>query len=170
MYKRQGEFYAAGFDSNRGLLLKPCVATLTDIAGELPQGGLLLGTGAQAILAASRRQDIGLSSAGSLPVAANFVWLAVNLGVVDAVPSPLYLRAPDAKPQSVPLRRATALRFQSAPAAAAELLSSIYAEAFDAAWSADEFASLLATPGSEAVIALEQDEPCLLYTSPSPRD
>lgn len=156
---RNGEVYAASFDGDRNPLRAPHVARVSDVLPELPPSGMLLGTAAQAILAASGRHDVNVSSAGNLPVVARFAHLAAKAGTPTAMPSPLYLRSPDAKPQSAPLRRAAHLAFQHADAAVAPLLASFHAEAFDTAWSEAEFTSLLAMPGAEAMIALEQDEP-----------
>lgn len=156
---RNGEVYAARFDGKRNLLEKPCVARTSEVLDERAPSPLLLGAAAQAVLTASGRKGIHVSSSCNLPVAAHFAYLAAAAPIPDAMPSPLYLRAPDAKPQSVPLRRAVNLTFRSADASAAPLLASMHAEAFDIAWSPTEFKSLLAMPNAEAVIALEQDEP-----------
>ncbi len=71
---RNDEVYAASFDADRTLISGPCIkaATLVD----LPAHGLVIGTAAYAVLAASGRSDVDASSAGDLPVAANFARLA----------------------------------------------------------------------------------------------
>ncbi len=156
---RNAEVYAASFDGSRRLIAQPCVIADGHALKLLPPSGLLLGSGAQKVLTSSTRTDIRISSASGLPDAKQFVHLATQGPAPASMPAPLYLRAPDAKPQSVPLRRATALSFHKADAPAAPLLSSMHAETFDTPWSTAEFSALLATPGAMASIALEQDEP-----------
>lgn len=156
---RNGEVYAGRFNADRSVLLPPCVMTIAAAAHCLSSGDMLLGTAAQTVLAASGRADVALSAASNLPAAANFARIASVGPAPSVMPAPLYLRAPDARPQVAPLRRATSLVFQSAGPAAAPLLASLHAEAFDTAWSDSEFADLLAMPGAEATIASEQEEP-----------
>ena len=156
---RNAQVYAASFDGNRRLAMAPCVLSAREALDHLPVSGLLLGTAAETALAMSDRTDIQVSPASNLPAAATFARLVAEADAPTAMPPPLYLRAPDAKPQGVPLRRASSLDFQRAETSAAALLSSMHTEAFDTAWSAAEFAALLATPGAAAVIAVEQGEP-----------
>ena len=155
---RNNEVYAALFDPARFRLAPPHINTAKDATAGLASRSRILGTAADAVMAASGRNDFVKSQALPFPDAARFAYLAAHLPDTG-MPQPLYLRAPDAKPQSVPLRRATALSFQKADASAAPLLSSIHAETFDTPWSTAEFAALLATPGAMATMALEQGEP-----------
>ena len=156
---RNAQVYAASFDGGRRLAVAPCVLSAGEALDHLPTSGLLLGTATETLLAVSGRADIQVSPASSLPIAATFARLAATAAAPTSMPPPLYLRAPDAKPQALALRRATSLAFQPAEAHDAPLLSSMHAEAFDASWSAAEFAALLSTPGAAAVIAVEQGEP-----------
>ena len=156
---RNGEVYAALFDGRGHQLIPPRVMTRAEVGGYLPPSGLLLGTAAQSVLAASGRNDLRISPAGNLPVARVFAGLAAVSEIPAAMPSPLYLRSPDAKPQSAPLRRAASLVFRQVNPTGATVLAAMHAEAFDTGWSADEFAKLLAMPGAKVVIASEYDEP-----------
>ncbi len=156
---RNAQVYAARFDGGRHLQMAPCELSAGEALDHLPTSGLLLGTAAETLAAVSGRADIQVSPASNLPIAATFSRLAADVSTPTSMPSPLYLRAPDAKPQALILRRATTLAFQPAEAHDAPLLSFMHAEAFDAPWSATEFASLLATPGASAVIAVELGEP-----------
>jgi ribosomal-protein-alanine N-acetyltransferase len=113
---------------------------------------------AQAVIAASGRSDLLLSTAGDLPVAAHFARFAAG-AIPSGMPLPLYLRAADAKPQQAPLRKAGALAIETVSVAAAQLLAELHAEAFEDGWSAAAFEELLRTPGAVAVIAREGAEP-----------
>lgn len=155
---RNDEVYAACFDAERNLIAAPQVTTAAHAAALAPAGSLVLGTAAQAVVAASDRTDLIVSSAGDLPAAAQFAPLAAT-AVAGDMPSPLYLRAPDAKPQSTPLRKLATLTIETAGVAAAELLSQMHGEIFDEGWSSTSMADLLATPGTRAMMALEAGEP-----------
>lgn len=155
---RNEEVYAAMFDSGRRMIKAPHVATAVAMAEDIPSETLVLGTGAAALFAASGRNDLGRSHAGDLPVAAQFARLAVAR-VPGAMPSPLYLRAADAKPQTSPLRKISNLTIQIAGAAASTLLSALHCEIFADGWTANSFADMLETPGTDAAIATEGSEP-----------
>lgn len=155
---RNDEIYAAAFDARLHAIAKPCITGAAAAAVDMPSETLVLGTAAQAVIAASGRDDLVLSQAGSLPVAAHFAPLAMN-AVPGDMPSPLYLRAPDAKPQSSPLRKLSVLSIESVGPAAAELLSELHGECFEEAWSAQSFAAMFAAPGTEATIASDAGQP-----------
>lgn len=155
---RNAEVYAARFDSARRLVSGPEVTTVSRAAEGLAPETLILGTAAAAVLAEHGGAGLRPSSAPALPVAARFARLAAAASP-GAMPAPLYLRAPDAKPQSAPLRKASALRFEEALLPAAELLAVMHAEAFEEGWTAQSLEELLRTPGAAADIALEFDEP-----------
>ena len=155
---RNGEIYAAGFDAERNPIFAPRITTPAAIAKDLPANALIIGSAARAVLRESGRSDLLLSSAGDFPVASKFAHLAVT-APAGAMPAPLYLRAPDAKPQSAPLRKADDLVFQNVSEPAAPLLAAIHAEAFEYCWSAADFEDLLRMPGAQATIALDLDQP-----------
>ena len=155
---RNDEIYAASFDAGGQQIAAPYVTTAEKAGVEAAAGAIVLGTAAQAVVAASGRKDLVLSAASHLPVAAQFAAIAAGL-IPGAMPSPLYLRAPDAKPQQMALRKIGELNIETADASASSILSELHNEVFDEGWSADAFTDLLRTPGAEAIIALERGEP-----------
>lgn len=155
---RNEEVYAALFDTRRRMIKAPHVAIAAALAEDIPSETLVLGTGAASLIAAGSRNDLRRSHAGDLPVAEQFARLAVALAP-GAMPSPLYLRAADAKPQTAPLRAITNLTIEAVGAAASTLLSALHGEIFDNGWTARSFADLLETPGTDAAIATEGNEP-----------
>lgn len=155
---RNDEIYAAAFDARLHSIAKPHITSAAAAAADMPSETLVLGTAAQAVIAASGRHDLVLSQAGSLPVAAHFALLAKDAATAD-MPSPLYLRAPDAKPQSSPLRKLSVLSIENVGPAAAALLSELHGESFEEAWTAGSFADMLATPGTAAAIATDGGQP-----------
>lgn len=155
---RNGEIYAARFDAARRPLSPPHITTAEDAARELNPGLMILGTAGAAVIAASRMAGLSLSRAGDLPVAARFGRQAAGQAP-SGMPGPLYLRAPDAKPQSAPLRKIGGLKIENTGAEASELLSTLHASVFEDGWSTKAFADLLTSPGTEAAIASELGEP-----------
>lgn len=155
---RNDEIYAALFDADRHMLILPHVTTARAAAENLAPGTHVMGSAAEQVIAVSGRSDLIRATGGDLPVAAHFARLAVD-ATPGASPAPLYLRAPDAKPQATPLRKAGSLSFTRADGASAALLATLHAEAFAEGWDASAFTQLLAMPGAEAVLALEAGEP-----------
>ena len=155
---RNGEVYAASFDAARRLAAGPRVTSAAGAVANMPEGSLVLGTAAKAVVEATGRTDLRLSSAEALPVAANFARLAATAHP-GAAPAPLYLRAPDAKPQPLAQRPAPSFSFEAATLMAAPLLASLHAEAFAEGWGAPALHDLLSMPGAAAVIASEGDAP-----------
>jgi tRNA threonylcarbamoyl adenosine modification protein YeaZ/ribosomal-protein-alanine acetyltransferase len=155
---RNGEVYAASFDAARQLVSGPRVTTAAGAVADMPEGSLVIGTAAQAVVAATGRTDLRLSFAGALPVAANFAHRAAAVHP-GASPAPLYLRAPDAKPQASARQRAPSFSFETATLMAAPLLASLHAEAFAEGWSAPALEDLLNMPGAAAVVASDGEAP-----------
>ena len=155
---RNGEVYAASFDAQRRMIGGPHLTALASAADGTPGDALLIGTARQAVIAASGRDDLFCSRAGDLPVASRFAGLAASVPPAD-MPAPLYLRAPDAKPQAAPLRKAGIIAVETVSASAAHLLARLHAEAFETGWTEAAFGELMRMPGASAMIALEQGEP-----------
>ena len=155
---RNGEVYAAAFDAARNLIAGPRVTTAAAAVADVPSGTLVIGTAAKAVVETSGRTDLRLSPASPLPVAAHFARLAAATAP-GAAPSPLYLRAPDAKPQVSPQRFATPFSFEAATRLAAPILARLHAEAFADGWSAAALQDLLSTPGAAAMISSEGEAP-----------
>jgi len=84
---RNDEVYAACFDAAHTLIAAPHVTTAAQAAALAPAGSLVLGTAAQAVVAASDRKDLVVSLAGDLPAAARFAPLAAT-AVPGDMPSP----------------------------------------------------------------------------------
>jgi tRNA threonylcarbamoyl adenosine modification protein YeaZ/ribosomal-protein-alanine acetyltransferase len=156
---RNGEVYTASFDPRRQMVGPPTLVPAKLATKDLPPSSIVIGTAAVRVIAESGRNDLVLSHSGNVPDAALFSSLAVDVKGTGNMPSPLYLRAPDAKPQAAPLRRINALKFVNATPAFASVLSTIHSEAFETGWSGKSFTELLATPGSAAVVAMEHDKP-----------
>lgn len=145
---RMGEVYFATFDKSRLETSAPAAVTL-DYARKIisAQKFCVAGTGAELI---AQGLDHARSRAGDLPVAANFVRLAATFAPTEVPPEPLYLRAPDVKPQNGFLR--------VGPEAAA-VLAELHAENFATAWNEKSFAELLASPGTTAIVHSNQNTP-----------
>ena len=93
------------------------------------------------------------SDAGDLPIAGNFVRFAAGIPASDIPPEPLYLRAPDVKPQ------ATKISFSTVGPTAAKLLAEIHDESFTARWNEKDFRELLNSPGTSAILISSQNNP-----------
>jgi len=155
---RNGDVYAATFDAARKLTIGPRITTPAGAVEDLPANALVIGTATRSVLDASGRADLGASPAGDVPVAARFARLAAQ-AIPSGMPAALYLRAPDARPQATPLRKAGTLRVETVSVSAAPLLATLHAEAFEAGWSAAAFCELLCMPGAAATVALDLGEP-----------
>ena len=150
---RKGEVYTALYSSGGEVLRPPAVVRTAAAMADIPRGALVIGTAADAVIAASGLDHLIRSRAGDLPVAANFGRLA------RALPEPLYLRAPDAKPQAASQRGTAPLQFRTATPLDAGLFAELYAECFDNPWDATAFAQLMAMPGAMPVVAIETGIP-----------
>lgn len=155
---RNEEVYAACFDAARNVAKLPHVTTASGAAALAPAGSIVIGSAAAAVVAASGRSDLALSLAGDLPIAERFAAMAVACQP-DDMPSPLYLRAPDAKPQDAPLRKLRDLSIEHVGPEASTLLSELHGEVFDEGWSSASFSEMLSSPGAEALLAVEHNEP-----------
>jgi tRNA threonylcarbamoyladenosine biosynthesis protein TsaB len=99
---RRGELYVQRFSANAEPLSEPALATPGDAVGLADGFGLVAGSGAPLIAAEADRAGIRLRAAlpDLLPDAAHMARLAIRRAPLDKPVSPLYLRAPDAKPQT----------------------------------------------------------------------
>ncbi len=151
---RAEEIYFASFDPSGHALTAPVVVTHERARQLLPSHpAKILGTAADLLLDGldSHRHQRG--EAGDLPVAANFAKLASNIPASSVPPEPLYLRAPDVKPQTAKMS------FSTVGPAAAKLLAEIHGECFDKAWTEAAFREMLAVPGTQAVVISSQNNP-----------
>jgi tRNA threonylcarbamoyladenosine biosynthesis protein TsaB len=149
---RMDEIYFAAFDRAGHELSPPAVLPLDDV--QMPASPcLVLGTGADLLLKKLGRHPHLRSSAGDMPNAANFVRIAATMPADANPPEPLYLRAPDVKPQ------AAKLSFSGAGPPAAKLLAEIHGECFVQRWDEGAFAALLNSPGANAIVISNQNAP-----------
>ncbi len=152
---RRGEVYFLGATGEA-----PMVLPVGEAVHRLPDGpGFVLGTGADALIAAAPPGRLIRLTLGDMPDARNFARLCAARQVADVAPEPLYLRPPDAKPQHRNATRADSVSIRRASVGEAQILAALHAECFDNAWSATEFAKLMAMPGALSLLAVEGEEP-----------
>jgi tRNA threonylcarbamoyladenosine biosynthesis protein TsaB len=96
---RRGELYVQLFDAAANSLTEPALATPDQAAALVETCKLVAGSGATLIAAASADSDLGAVLPDLLPDAVHLARLALRREPLDKPASPLYLRAPDAKPQ-----------------------------------------------------------------------
>lgn len=145
---RKNEVYASLFGAS------PAVMSIDACLGMLPSGPItILGSGADLLMA---RGDFIRSHAGDLPVAANFIKRGLG-APPPGTPEPLYLRAPDAKPQPHAQRPPLAITIHET--SDAEMLAALHAECFDNPWAPAACAKLMAMPGAATFVAFKAEEP-----------
>jgi tRNA threonylcarbamoyl adenosine modification protein YeaZ len=144
---RRGEVYFQLFGKGPGAPQLLPVAQA--IARCREQRVLLAGTGAALLL--PHLPDAIRSATAALPDAVAVARLAARRDPVSSPPDPLYLRAPDA--------RLPAAEIIAVDPTAAALLAVLHGECFGAPWSAEDFATLLSSPGALGLIARIGGEP-----------
>jgi tRNA threonylcarbamoyladenosine biosynthesis protein TsaB len=100
---RRGEFYVQGFTAEGEPLSVPQLCGLAEATDALLHGmSLVVGNGAAAIAceAARRGRELRATFADLLPEAGDLTAIAVARKAEGRPVAPLYLRAPDAKPQT----------------------------------------------------------------------
>jgi tRNA threonylcarbamoyl adenosine modification protein YeaZ len=138
----------------------PLVLPVGEAARRLPTGdSFIVGTGAEALIAAASPQRLIRLKDGDLPEARHFAPLCASRTPSETPPEPLYLRPPDAKPQVQAPRSASPVTIRQASVGEASVLAALHSECFDNAWRAAEFAKLMAMPGALTYLACEGDEP-----------
>jgi tRNA threonylcarbamoyladenosine biosynthesis protein TsaB len=128
-----------------------------DIISRLGRRQLMLGTGAEAIIALSGRSDLRRLPKFDLPSASGFAAYAASQPDPAEMPDPVYLREADAKPQKDALRGLAGLEIK--PSQDLELLAQLHAASFQSAWNEKDIAELLASPGCVALLATSDDGP-----------
>lgn len=97
---RRGEIYGQLFDAG-GPASSPTVDSPEALAKYLPKQCALIGSGAQLVAdRAGKERDAAILSIDGAPDIAAVARLGARVAVPEAPPAPLYLRAPDAKPQA----------------------------------------------------------------------
>ena len=153
---RRGEVYFAVVGSPAN----PVVLPVGEAVNRLPEGSsFILGTGSEALITAAPPNRLVRLKSGDLPDARSFAARCAALPLSDTPPEPLYLRPPDAKPQAQPISSVSQPTVRQASVEEATLLAALHGECFDNAWTAAEFARLMAMPGAAAYLACEGDEP-----------
>ncbi len=149
---RRGEIYMQIFEVDGTAADAARLVSLETAVRQIQPGTLLVGTGTAVLIAAGCR---GLPAmAPALPDAAVFVRQAAKLRPDKGALDPLYLRAPDAKPQALIVTTSDAsTSIIEAGAAHASILAGLHAATFRHPWSAAEFAAMLQTPGAFALLA-----------------
>ncbi len=102
MDARRDEVYAQGFSADGTPLTEPMVIGIDALLGLIPDDiGLVFGSAAEAVAAASSAagRDLTILGTESAPDPGALARLGLDR-MPDAMPKPLYLRAPDAKPQA----------------------------------------------------------------------
>jgi tRNA threonylcarbamoyladenosine biosynthesis protein TsaB len=151
---RAGEIYFASYDKSGHDVTAPVVIALAGAHTLLPNHPVrMLGTAADLLLNKMNGHQHVRSDSGDLPIAANFAKLAASIPASDIPPEPLYLRAPDVKPQ------ATKISFCTVGPAAAKLLAEIHGESFVTQWNEKAFRELLNSPGTRAIVISSQNNP-----------
>ena len=107
MDARRGEIYASLYNADGAPLIRPHVTTVPEFAAHVPAGAVLLGSAAESL--ATLAQTPLSVDAAIQPDARILADIARSLPADLRAPAPLYLRRPDAKPQTDKvLRRQTA--------------------------------------------------------------
>jgi tRNA threonylcarbamoyladenosine biosynthesis protein TsaB len=158
-HARNEEAYVAVYNAGGDTLLSPAVMSLSSIPESTPRGARLLGTAADRILQLSARPDLIRSKAGDLPCAAHFGRFAATIAPSQQMPGPLYLRAPDAKPQRNQVELPPRLELINISEAGSDVLAGLHASCFDPPWTRGTFAEFLRTPGAAAVVAMRNGDP-----------
>lgn len=100
---RRGEVYWALFDAEGNEMRPPAASSPTDVVAKLPNSQVVVaGSGASLIgqAAGEAGKEISVVREDLLPRAGWLATGAANLEAPSEPPKPLYLRAPDAKPQT----------------------------------------------------------------------
>jgi len=144
---RRGEVYFQLFGRQpQAPQLLPVAAAVALCRG---QGVLLAGTGAGLLL--PHLPDAVRSGGADLPDPVTVARLAAQRDPAQAPPDPLYLRTPDAR---LPPPEIIVIGEEAVP-----VLAALHAECFSQPWRDREFAALLASPGSIALLARIGGEP-----------
>jgi tRNA threonylcarbamoyladenosine biosynthesis protein TsaB len=128
-----------------------------EVVTRLRSDQLVLGTGSEAIVALSGRSDLKRSPQYDLPIASGFAACAAGRPEPTHMPSPIYLREADAKPQKDPLRGLAGLAISTTQDLA--LLAKLHTASFETAWTEKDLAEILAGPGCVALLATSDDGP-----------
>lgn len=153
---RRGEFYLAAWSAEGAEVVAPRAIRHQEAAGLVPVGSLVLGTGADRLLAlAGGTGELQRAGAPDLPDAARIAEAAASLPPGDETPRPVYLRPSGAE---LPERAKAGISIVEATPQHAEILSALQSECFSDDWPAADIARLMGLPGAVALFAFAPPE------------
>jgi tRNA threonylcarbamoyl adenosine modification protein YeaZ/ribosomal-protein-alanine acetyltransferase len=150
---RRGNVYTQLFTSTLTPSNEPSICSLAEAVRGIPEGRhLVIGSAAQSLISSADQNQPSLlrSEAQDLPSAAAVAKLASLEKVSGFPPQPLYLREPDAKPETARLERT---QIVDAAAHHAKSLAALHAHCFALGWNAKAIAELMAMPGAITLLA-----------------
>lgn len=99
---RRGEIYAAEYDETGHCVVEPSVSTVTDVVSRGTGRNIVLAGSAASAIAAlvDSGEAVGVGTADATASIQTYARLGANADNPQSAPKPVYLRAPDAKPQT----------------------------------------------------------------------
>jgi tRNA threonylcarbamoyladenosine biosynthesis protein TsaB len=143
-----GKVYTAAYDGHSLMTLRMPALLSPQEAGQDFTEALVIGTGAEAVVAANPSLD--LARGRHLPNAALFGAHALDLPPAEYPADPLYLREADAKPSAAPDLAHPHVRHATPDKLA--LLAAIHRNCFQPGWTEEMMRSALSVPGSGALV------------------
>ncbi len=152
---RRDAVYVQIFSCKLEPLSAPQCVKLDEVRQVLPvEDIVIVGSGTGLII--GEQQKWRASGACDLPDACSVAQIACNMVPSDQPPSPLYLRPADAKPQIPQIKLARlSIVISSVEPRHAAVLAEMHRECFAKAWSAKDFAKMMAAPGMSALMAIQ---------------
>ena len=157
MDARRNAVYTQTFSHRYVPQSEPLCVALTDLGDELwGEDRIIIGGGSDLI--ADRPAGWQPTTAPIVPDAGIVARLSQYLPGDGPPPTPLYLRAADAKPQAALVKLSpVAVSVERVDAAYATVLAAIHSECFPAGWSAQDLSGMLTSPGMFALLASPQE-------------
>lgn len=153
---RRGEFYLAAWSAGGAELVTPRAVRHQDAAGLVPEGSLVLGTGADRLISlAGDTGGLRRASALDLPDAARIAEAAVSRPPDGEAPRPVYLRPSGA---ALPAQEQAEVSIVEATPHHAEALAALQNECFPDHWPAVDIERLMSLPGAVALFAFAPPE------------
>lgn len=153
---RRGEVYLQGFGRD-GKPVHPASVLSVAAAEKLlsDKAGMVVGSGARLV---ALPLGLAVADTGGIPDVATIARLAAHVTDTDTPAVPFYLRAPDAKAQTPLVRhQESASSIERVGVGYADILAAIHAPCFEDSWDAGAMSALLATPGSTALLATQDN-------------
>ncbi len=154
---RRGEVYFQGFGNDGAPQCEALVLSQDKATSMLAdKQGFAVGSGVGLVALPKTLQRIDIDN---FPDTFCIARLASQSEVPTGLPTPFYLRSPDAKAQKPILTHAPgAIDIQKIDGSFSEILSAIHVTCFEDAWSAKAMHAVLETPGAIAFVATATDE------------